>query len=176
MPAKSRFAIKFSGIQGTRQETPHELTEQFPLIKEVLDALHSTEESGYEADDIIGTLTKTCDRKDLDVLIVTGDKDMLQLVNDRVMCCYPKRHHGSGRYDRKAIDGKYGLKPAQIIDLKGLMGDASDNIPGIPGVGEKTALKLLRIRRWNKCSNMPMSCRGKIEEKVKDHQDALKSK
>jgi DNA polymerase I len=180
---KTTFRHKdFQEYKGTRKETPNELREQFPLIKEVLDAFQIPyfEESGYEADDIIGTLSKTCDRKELDIRIVSGDKDLLQLVNDRVHVLLTRKGITEvEHYDRKAIDEKYGLKPEQIIDLKGLMGDASDNIPGIPGVGEKTALKLLRLypsveEVIEHADELPGK---KLREKVKEHQEqALLSK
>lgn len=180
---KTTFRHKdFQEYKGTRKETPNELREQFPLIKEVLDAfcIPYFEESGYEADDIIGTLSKTCVREDLDIRIVSGDKDLLQLVNDQVHVLLTRKGITEvERYDIQAIDEKYGLKPEQIIDLKGLMGDASDNIPGIPGVGEKTALKLLRLypsveEVIEHADQLPGK---KLREKVKEHQEqALLSK
>ena len=172
----------FQEYKGTRKETPNELREQFPLIKEVLDAfcIPYFEESGYEADDIIGTLSKTCACKDLDIRIVSGDKDLLQLVNDQVHVLLTRKGITEvEHYDIQAIDEKYGLKPEQIIDLKGLMGDASDNIPGIPGVGEKTALKLLRLHPSveeviEHADELPGK---KLREKVKEHEEqALLSK
>ncbi|MBO8171845.1 MAG: DNA polymerase I [Bacillaceae bacterium] len=136
----------FKEYKGKRQKTPEELTEQFPLIKELLDAfsIPRLELEGYEADDIIGTLTRQAEEMKIQTLIVTGDKDMLQLVSDQVQVMLTRKGISEvDLYDRKAVRERYDLTPEQIIDLKGLMGDSSDNIPGIPGVGEKTALKLL---------------------------------
>jgi DNA polymerase-1 len=136
----------YQEYKGKREKTPGEFSQQIPLIKEVLDAfgIRHFELEGFEADDIIGTLARQAERSDLDTLIVTGDKDLLQLVTDKVNLLLTRKGvTETERYDVEAVKERYGLKPEQIIDLKGLMGDPSDNIPGIPGVGEKTALKLL---------------------------------
>jgi len=136
----------YQEYKGKREKTPSEFSQQIPLIKEVLDAfsIRHFELEGFEADDIIGTLARRAERADLDTLIVTGDKDLLQLVTDKVHLLLTRKGvTETERYDVEAVKERYGLKPEQIVDLKGLMGDPSDNIPGIPGVGEKTALKLL---------------------------------
>ncbi|QKG83971.1 DNA polymerase I [Kroppenstedtia pulmonis] len=136
----------YDAYKGTRDKTPSEFSEQIPLIKEVLDTfgIRYYELPRYEADDIIGTLSRQADQENINSVIVTGDKDLLQLVSDSTQLLLTRKGvTETEKYDRQAIDDKYGLKPEQIIDLKGLMGDPSDNIPGIPGVGEKTALKLL---------------------------------
>ncbi|SDW95699.1 DNA polymerase I [Marininema mesophilum] len=136
----------YGDYKGKRDKTPGELSEQFPLIKEILDTLEIRhfELDGYEADDIIGTMACAGDEQKIATTIVTGDKDLLQLVTEHVTVLMTKKGVSDAqRYDIAEIDQRYGLKPKQIIDLKGLMGDSSDNIPGIPGVGEKTALKLL---------------------------------
>jgi DNA polymerase-1 len=136
----------YESYKGTRDKTPGELSEQLPLIKEVLDAfgVYHYEQDRYEADDIIGTLAQQADASGIPVTIVTGDKDLLQLVTEHVTLLMTRKGvTDAERFDRQAIRDKYGLRPDQIVDLKGLMGDSSDNIPGIPGVGEKTALKLL---------------------------------
>lgn len=172
----------FKEYKGTRQKTPSELSEQFPLIKEVLDALsiQRFELEGYEADDIIGTLSKEAEKSGIPTLIVTGDKDMLQLVSDHVRVALTRKGISETEvYDIKAVDEKYGLTPAQIIDLKGLMGDSSDNIPGIPGVGEKTALKLLhQFGSVEKVlENTDQISGQKLKEKVEQHKEqALLSK
>src|SRR5699024_9813255 len=99
----------------------------------------------YEADDIIGTLAKRAEQDGWDVTIFSGDKDLLQLVSNKTTVTLTKKGISSvERYDEKLIDETYGITPIQIIDMKGLMGDSSDNIPGVPGIGEKTALKLLK--------------------------------
>lgn len=136
----------YKEYKGKRQKTPSELSGQFPLIRQLLDAfsIKHFELEGYEADDIIGTLTKRAEQQGLSTKVVTGDKDMLQLVSDHVHIALTRKGISEmEHYDLKQLEEKYQLKPNQIIDLKGLMGDASDNIPGVPGVGEKTALKLL---------------------------------
>lgn len=136
----------YKEYKGKRDKTPGELSEQIPLIKKLLDAfgIRHFELDQYEADDIIGTLARQAEKAEIAVTIVTGDKDLLQLVSDRVHLLMTRKGvTDADRYDLHKIEEKYGLKPEQIIDLKGLMGDPSDNIPGIPGVGEKTALKLL---------------------------------
>jgi len=171
----------YEDYKGGREKTPPELSEQFPLIKELLDALGVAhyELENYEADDIIGTLSRIADEAGKETLIVTGDKDMLQLVSDRVTVAITRK--GISEVDRftpAAIKEKYGLEPRQIIDLKGLMGDASDNIPGIPGVGEKTALKLLH--EYGSVENVLANAaqlKGKMREKVEEHREsALMSK
>lgn len=137
---------EYQEYKGQRQKTPGELSEQYPLIKELLDAfsIRHLDLPGYEADDIIGTLTRQADEYNIPTLVVSGDKDMLQLVSDHVHIALTRKGISETEiYDKQAVNEKYGLTPQQIIDLKGLMGDSSDNIPGVPGVGEKTALKLL---------------------------------
>ncbi|MDN9008456.1 DNA polymerase I [Brevibacillus laterosporus] len=137
---------EYTEYKGGRAKTPSELSEQFPLIRELLDAfsIKRFELEGYEADDIIGTLTLRAEEEQVKTTVITGDKDMLQLVSPYVSTAITRKGISEIElYSTEEIFGKYGLKPEQIIDLKGLMGDSSDNIPGVPGVGEKTALKLL---------------------------------
>jgi DNA polymerase I len=138
---------QYEQYKGTRMRAPEEMGPQFAYIQEVLDALsvRHYELHNYEADDIIGTLAKEADREGWRTHVVTGDKDMLQLVSERVHVALTRKGISEVEYyDPEQLKETYGLQPSQIIDLKGLMGDASDNIPGVPGVGEKTALKLLR--------------------------------
>ncbi|WP_100373731.1 DNA polymerase I [Bacillus sp. FJAT-45037] len=145
---KTTFRHKtYDSYKGGRQKTPPELSEQFPLLRELLDAFNIKrfELNNYEADDIIGTLAKQAEKEKWEVKVVSGDKDLLQLVSDQVTVALTKKGITNVEaYDEALIDEKYGIKPIQIIDMKGLMGDSSDNIPGVPGVGEKTALKLLK--------------------------------
>ncbi|MFB7817093.1 DNA polymerase I [Paenibacillus chitinolyticus] len=168
----------YTEYKGGRAKTPPELSEQFPLIKELMSAfgIRQFELEGYEADDIIGTLTKSAEQEGKDVLVVTGDKDMLQLVSDRVTVAVTRKGISEvDRYDPAEIQAKYGLVPAQIIDLKGLMGDSSDNIPGIPGVGEKTALKLLHeYGSVESVLEHADEMKGKMKEKVRDHADSAR--
>ncbi|WP_025114493.1 DNA polymerase I [Lysinibacillus fusiformis] len=137
----------FTEYKGGRQKTPPELSEQFPYIRKLIDAygIKQYEQDLYEADDIIGTLAKEASSQDMDVIIVSGDRDLTQLATEQVTVYITKK--GITEIERNTpafIAEKYGLTPLQIIDMKGLMGDSSDNIPGVPGVGEKTAVKLLK--------------------------------
>jgi len=136
----------FKEYKGKRMKTPSELSGQFPMMKELLTAMQIKyfELEGYEADDIIGTISKEAERKGIEVIVYTGDKDLLQLASNQVSIYLTRKGITEiEKYRPKEIMDKYRLTPQQIIDLKGLMGDSSDNIPGVPGVGEKTALKLL---------------------------------
>ena len=137
----------YGDYKGGRQKTPPELSEQFPYIRQLLDAyqIKHYELDNYEADDIIGTLSKEADQAGIDTIIITGDRDLTQLATDRVTIYYTKKGVTDvDHYTPEFIAEKYnGILPKQIIDMKGLMGDTSDNIPGVAGVGEKTALKLL---------------------------------
>lgn len=171
----------YSEYKGGRAKTPPELSEQFPVIKELLGSfgIAQFELSGYEADDIIGTLTRLADEQKVNTLVVTGDKDMLQLASDHVTIALTRKGVSEVElYNPEGIQVKYGLTPLQIIDLKGLMGDASDNIPGIPGVGEKTALKMLHeYGSVEEVLNHIGDLKGKMKEKVEAHQeDARMSK
>ncbi|WPK10653.1 DNA polymerase I [Lysinibacillus louembei] len=137
----------YGEYKGGRQKTPPELSEQFPYIRKLIDAynIKRYELDLYEADDIIGTLAKQAETNGIDVIIVSGDKDLTQLATDNVTVYITRKGITDiEKYTPAHIEEKYGLTPAQIIDMKGLMGDASDNIPGVPGVGEKTAIKLLK--------------------------------
>lgn len=138
----------FQEYKGTRKSMPEELREQVPLMKEVLQAMNITivERPGYEADDILGTIAKQGEAKGYDVSLVSGDRDLLQLASNKIKIRIPKTKRGGTEiedYNTEEVIEKYGVTPEQIIDLKGLMGDASDNIPGVPGIGEKTAAKIL---------------------------------
>lgn len=137
---------EYEGYKAQRKGMPEELAQQMPVLKDVLDTLmiNRVEIEGYEADDIIGTLSRYGEGKGIEVLVVTGDRDALQLVSSGVKVVYTKRGVSEFElYDLDSIEKIYGLMPEKLVDLKGLMGDKSDNIPGVPGVGEKTALKLL---------------------------------
>jgi len=171
----------YGDYKGGRQKTPSELSEQFPLIKELLKSfgISQFELAGYEADDIIGTLTRMADEQGAEALVVSGDKDMLQLASDKVTVAITRKGVSEvERYSPSEIQEKYGLAPLQIIDLKGLMGDTSDNIPGIPGVGEKTALKLLHeYGSVEQVLEHSGDLKGKMKEKVEQHKDdAMMSK
>lgn len=138
---------EYDKYKGNRQSTPSELVQQFPMIREILDAMKIKylELSGFEADDIAGTLAKMGEEKSLEVILVTGDKDYLQLATDKTKVLITRKGITDlEEFDRNTIIEQYGITPDQLIDLKGLMGDQSDNIPGVPGIGEKTGLKLLK--------------------------------
>jgi DNA polymerase-1 len=139
----------FDRYKAHRPPTPDELVNQIGRVKQLVEAFDIPifELDGYEADDILGTLSRQAARQGLDTTIVTGDADTMQLVSSQVKVLYP-RPRGSFSdtmlYDESAVSQKYGVEPEHIADLKGLVGDTSDNIPGVPGIGEKTAVKLIR--------------------------------
>ncbi|MFZ5753927.1 MAG: DNA polymerase I [Bacillota bacterium] len=136
----------YQEYKAQRKGMPDELRPQFPVLKELLKAMNLAifEIEGYEADDIIGTLVKWGEKEGLQNIIVTGDRDAFQLISPQTQVVLTRKGITELElYNEEILREKYGLKPSQMIDLKGLMGDASDNIPGIPGVGEKTALKLV---------------------------------
>jgi DNA polymerase-1 len=138
---------EFKDYKAGRKKMPPELAEQFPVVKELLSllAIDIFEIEGFEADDLIGTLSVFAESKNVDVFIVTGDKDALQLATDNTKVIITKKGITEKEiYDKKRMMEELGITPEQFIDVKGLMGDASDNIPGVPGVGEKTALKLIK--------------------------------
>ena len=138
---------QYEQYKGHRQATPSELVQQFPIIREILDAMNIKylELSGFEADDIAGTLAKIGEKESMEVVLVTGDKDYLQLATDNTRVLITRKGITEiEEFNRNKIVEVYGITPEQLIDLKGLMGDQSDNIPGVPGIGEKTGLKLLK--------------------------------
>jgi len=138
----------FDQYKAQRPPTPDELVNQMGRVRELVKAFNIPifELEGYEADDVLGTLSSQADKQNIDTVIVTGDADAMQLVSTRTKVLYP-RPRGSFSdtilYDESAVIQKYGIKPEQIADFKGLVGDPSDNIPGVPGIGKKTAVKLL---------------------------------
>ena len=130
----------YDGYKATRKGMPNELAEQMPILKEILELMHITiiEKEGYEADDILGTLAKEGEKAGLDVTIVSGDRDTFQLTSKKISVRIPHTKVGKTEIDtfgEEEIKEKYGVKPKQLIEVKGLMGDTSDNIPGVPGVG-----------------------------------------
>lgn len=138
----------FAAYKGTRKPMAEELRQQVPVIKEVLMAMgvKIIEKAGYEADDLLGTLANKCEQKGMDVAVISGDRDLLQLATEKVKIRIPKTKQGKTEIeDYYAADVKvrYEVTPKEFIDLKALMGDASDNIPGVPSIGEKTATKII---------------------------------
>ncbi|OIJ11016.1 DNA polymerase I [Anaerobacillus arseniciselenatis] len=172
----------YQEYKGGRQKTPPELSEQFPLIRDLLDAfqIKRYEKENYEADDIIGTLAKQAAKDDWEVKVYSGDKDLLQLVSPNVTVALTRKGITNvDTYNETVVNEKYGLTPEQIIDMKGLMGDPSDNIPGVPGVGEKTAIKLLKqFGTVEKVLNSIDEVSGKkLKEKLTENKEqALMSK
>ncbi|MDO4990498.1 MAG: DNA polymerase I [Eubacteriales bacterium] len=139
----------YEGYKAQRKPMPEELAVQMPLLKETLDAMgiRRYELAGYEADDILGTAARICRERGWDCAVVTGDKDSLQLIDERTMVCNVKSRMGQTEtinYTPEVFEAEYGFAPPQMVDLKALMGDSSDNIPGVPGIGEKTAMELIR--------------------------------
>jgi len=138
---------EYQEYKAKRLKMPEDMAEQIPYLKKVIDAMNikRIEIEGYEADDIIGTISKLSDAEGINTLIVTGDRDAFQLITENVHVLITKKGISEmEEYDRQKLLSQYEITPEQVIDLKGLMGDASDNIPGVPGVGEKTALQLLK--------------------------------
>jgi len=138
---------RFPEYKATREKMPDELREQIPVIRHVVDAfsIPVIEKEGFEADDVIGTLARQAEARDMDVYMVTGDKDFMQLVSPQIKMYSMKRSEGEADIlDPEGVQQKVGLPPEKIIDYLGLMGDTSDNVPGVPGVGPKTALALIQ--------------------------------
>lgn len=170
---------EYEDYKGGRVETPDELKKQFPIAKDLLTAMGIKyyEIDNYEADDIIGTFAKFCDDdKDFIGTIVSSDKDLLQLISKDVDIKLLKQKDYI-RYNEKTFEEAYGIKPINVIDLKALMGDPSDNIPGVKGVGEKTALKLLHeYKTLDGIYQNVDNIKGKLGEKIKnDKENAYKS-
>ena len=162
----------FAEYKGTRKPTPPELKNQFPILKNMLSSMgiKYIEQEGIEADDIIGTLTKKFETENI---IVTGDKDSFQLINDNTWVMFTKKGVSETiNYNADQLFNDYGLKPFQIVELKSLMGDASDNIPGVSGVGEKTALSLLyKYSTLNGVYENIEEISGKLKEKLIANKD-----
>ncbi|HZG83771.1 5'-3' exonuclease [Paenibacillus sp.] len=145
MSSRTFRTERYAAYKGNRPEAPDDLIPQFDLVKEVVEAMDVPNVGvlGYEADDCIGTIARKYG-EEMDVLILTGDHDLLQLVTERVKVVMLKKGFGNyAVYDEALLYEEKQLKPAQVIDLKGLIGDSSDNYPGVKGIGEKTATKLL---------------------------------
>ena len=139
----------FDGYKGTRKGMPEELREQMPLLKEILQTMHIPifEQEGYEADDILGTLSALAEKDGVLPVVVSGDRDLLQIAGEKLKVRIPKTKGGRTEtedYYAADVVEKYGVTPTEFIDVKALMGDASDNIPGVPGIGEKTAAKIIQ--------------------------------
>ncbi len=171
----------YEGYKANRKGMPEELAEQMPLIKEILRAMHIdiVEKEGYEADDVLGTLSRYGEKQGLHVTILSGDRDTFQLATDNVTIRIPRTKGGKTEtdlFDRNKIIETYGLEPKQLIEVKGLQGDSSDNIPGVPGIGEKTALSLIQKygsidNLYDKIEKDEDDLKGKQREKIKDNKE-----
>lgn|SRR5699024_7825207 len=171
MGSKTFRTDLYDGYKANRSEPPEELVPQFNLVKEVVEAFNipNVGLENFEADDCMGTLARHY-AKDHDVLIVTGDQDILQLVDDGIRVAIMRK--GIGNYEifeKETFVDQKGIHPRQIIDLKGLMGDTSDNYPGVKGIGEKTALKLIQEyesidRILENIDRLPKGAQKKIRE------------
>ncbi len=169
---------RYDQYKGTRKPMPGELREQVPVLQEVLAAMgiRVVTLEGYEADDILGTLAKGSEAKGMEVTVLSGDRDLLQLATEKIKIRIPKTSRGSTTvedYRADQVKEKYQVTPPQIIELKALMGDSSDNIPGIPGVGEKTATKMIvqfgSIE--NAYANLEQVMPKKARESLREHYD-----
>ncbi|MBS4222702.1 DNA polymerase I [Lederbergia citrea] len=172
----------FKEYKGGRQKTPPELSEQFPFVRELLDAygIKRYELENFEADDIIGTLAVKAEQEGFEVKVISGDKDLTQLSTGHITVGITRKGITDiEEYTPAHIQEKYGLTADQIIDMKGLMGDQSDNIPGVPGVGEKTAIKLLKQFETleNLLANIDQVSGKKLKERLEEFKDqAIMSK
>lgn len=171
----------YAEYKGTRKPMPEELREQVPLMKEVLKSMNISiaELAGYEADDILGTLSKKGENSGMDVAVISGDRDLLQLATGHVQIRIPKTKKGGTEvenYYQDDVKALYGVTPVEFIDVKALMGDTSDNIPGVPGVGEKTATKL--IAQYGSIENMYEHIEemksGKVKKSLEEYSDSAK--
>lgn len=167
---------EYKDYKAGRKKMAPELYEQFPIIKELLDYLgiDCYELDGFEADDLIGTIAKEACRNGIEVFVVTGDKDALQLAEDNINVVITKKGVSEvAIYNEKAFIDEFGVTPTQFIDVKGLMGDKSDNIPGVPGVGEKTAFKL--IKEYGSIEdvleNIPNIAGKKLKENLEENRE-----
>jgi len=171
----------YEGYKATRKGMPEELAAQMPILKDLLRKMNIDiiEMEGYEADDILGTLSRMADSKGIETILLTGDRDSFQLATDTVKIHLPRTKGGKTEtevFDRNMVFETYGVEPKQMIEVKGLMGDASDNIPGVPGIGEKTALGL--IKQYGTIDDLYKAIeenrddlKGKTREKIIDGKD-----
>ena len=171
----------YEGYKANRKGMPDELAEQMPIIKEILKAMNIdiVEKEGYEADDVLGTLSRYGEKQGLHVTILSGDRDTFQLATDNVTIRIPRTKGGKTEtdlFDRNKIIETYGIEPKQLIEVKGLQGDSSDNIPGVPGIGEKTALSLIQKygsidNLYDKIEKNEDDLKGKQREKIRDNKE-----
>lgn len=163
---------EYQEYKAQREEIPADLPEQIDWIKKILQAMHIPilEKAGFEADDIIGTIAKDLEKKDYEIIIVTGDKDLMQLVNDRIILLDTMKNKWTRR---DGVLERFGVTPEQVVDVLGLAGDSSDNIPGVPGIGGKTAAAL--IQQYGSIENLYLKLdelKGKRRESLEQNKDA----
>ena len=167
----------YDKYKANRHGMPEELAMQMPILKETLKAMNVCiiEKEGYEADDILGTLAKWGQKEELEVTVLTGDRDSFQLIDKNIKVRIPRTKMGKTEtedYTVEKIEEEYGLEPLDLIEVKGLMGDTSDNIPGVPGVGEKTALNLIKqYKSIDEVYNHIDEQKGKLKEKLSGNKD-----
>ena len=167
----------YSEYKANRKGMPNELASQMPILKEILQAMNIKiiEKEGYEADDIIGTLAKWGQRKNLEVTILTGDRDSFQLIDEHIKVRIPHTTQGKTEtedFNVEKVIEKYGLPPKSLIEIKGLAGDSSDNIPGVPGVGEKTAITLIKdYKNIEGVYKHIDKLKGKLKEKIEQNKE-----
>ena len=167
----------YEGYKANRKGMPNELAMQMPILKDILKAMNIKviEKEGYEADDILGTLAKWGQKENLDVTILTGDRDSFQLVDEKIKVRIPHTSQGKTETDEYTVEKiieRYGLPPKSLIEVKGLAGDSSDNIPGIPGIGEKTAINLIKqYKKIEKIYKNINDFKGKLKEKIEQNEE-----
>lgn len=167
----------YDGYKANRKGMPNELASQMPILKDILHAMNIKiiEKEGYEADDVIGTLAKWGQTENLDVTILTGDRDSFQLVDENIKVRMPHTSQGKTETEDFTVDKvvqKYELEPKKLIEVKGLAGDTSDNIPGVPGVGEKTAISLIKeYGSIDGVYNNVDKLKGKLKEKIEQNKE-----
>ena len=177
LKAPTKRHLLYDKYKANRHGMPDELAQQMPLLKKVLKSMNIEiiEKEGYEADDILGTLSRFGEKNGLESILLTGDRDSFQLVNEVVKVRIPRTKNGKTEtetYSVEKIQEEYGLTPIDLIEVKGLMGDTSDNIPGVPGIGEKTALSL--IQKYKTIDNVYKNIaeqKGKLKEKLETNKD-----
>ena len=167
----------YEQYKAQREETPEDIRKAVPIIKDILAAMRIPvlEVAGYEADDVVGTLAKKADKEGIDTYMLTPDKDYGQLVGGNVKMFRPRHGGGYETLDAEGIKEKYGIEsPKQVIDLLGLMGDSADNIPGCPGVGEKTAVKLItQFGSIDSLLHRTDELKGALKKKVKENKEQI---
>jgi len=171
----------YEAYKANRKGMPEELAAQMPMIKDILRKMHIPiiEKQGYEGDDILGTLSVKGEKAGIDVTILSGDRDTFQLASDKVTIRIPRTKMGKTEeddFDRAKVEEIYGIEPKQLIEVKGLMGDSSDNIPGVPGVGEKTALQLIKQfatieGMYKALEEKTPEIKGKLKEKLEQNKE-----